>query len=52
MSERKVKVRIAERRAVVIDGRLREAGEVVAVAPADAKALVAEGYAERVTRKS
>ena len=38
-------VRIAPYRSVVIDGRAREAGEVVAVPTQDAETLIEEGYA-------
>jgi hypothetical protein len=38
-------IRIAEHRAVLIGGALREAGELVDVSVADAKTLIADGYA-------
>lgn len=38
-------VRIAPYRSVVIDGRAREAGEVVAVPTQDAQTLIGDGYA-------
>ena len=44
-AKRAAKVRIAPYRSVVIDGRAREAGELVAVSPDDAKTLIADGYA-------
>ena len=41
------KVKISDKRAVVLDGQLRQAGEVVEVTAADAKTLIADGYAEK-----
>ena len=43
-----VKVRILAARSVLISGRQYAAGDEVAVSPAEAKTLIAEGYAEPV----
>lgn len=43
------KVRIAPHRAVVIDGRRWEAGDVVTLPTDDAQTLIADGYASRDT---
>lgn len=40
-----VSIRIANSRAVVIDGRLREAGELVEVPNSEAALLIRDGYA-------
>lgn len=50
MAAGKVKVRIAEHRAVQFDGVLRYAGELVSVPADEARVLIAEGYAEKPTR--
>lgn len=47
MTGSRVKVIILPRRSVVVDGRGRGEGEVVAVSLREAKALVDEGYATR-----
>ncbi len=46
MAAPKQAVRISDSRAVLIEGRLRGAGEVVDVGADDAATLLAEGYAE------
>lgn len=47
MATTKQKVKVLPRRAVVLDGHLRQAGEVVSVTASDPKTLIAEGYAEK-----
>lgn len=47
MASAKMKITVLPCRSVVIDGQRRGPGETVTVSAADAKALIAEGYAEK-----
>ena len=47
MASAKIKVEVLPHKAITVDGKLVEAGAVVAVSAAEAKTLEAEGYATK-----